>query len=160
MLTADCVSGIGEMAGREVHESDRRSHKFALFPDSPSVYIVFQSVICYILCYKHHYDCSHSPQPKRNQCNQLQVSPLYTTHSLGKLNDALETVFFGAKSGVFLRYCSWNGSVTVLTANRWQRKLPTAGTSAPHIMPDHTTFLNYVIAFGRISWLLSSFAVT
>jgi len=30
-------------------------------------------------------------------------------------------VVSGATSGAFLPYCNWNGSVTVLTANRWQR---------------------------------------
>jgi len=38
------------------------------------------------------------------------------------LNDTLETVACGATSGVFLRYYSWNGSVTVLTENGWQSK--------------------------------------
>ena len=40
----------------------------------------------------------------------------------------LETVACGATSGVFLRYCNWNGSVTVLTANRWQSKALAGGT--------------------------------
>ena len=38
----------------------------------------------------------------------------------------LETVACGAKSGVFL--AQWNGSVTVLTANRWQSKALAGGT--------------------------------
>jgi hypothetical protein len=45
----------------------------------------------------------------------------------GNLNGAIETISSCATSGVILRYCSWQGSVTVLTANRWQKKALVAG---------------------------------
>jgi len=34
-----------------------------------SLHSVSVSYLCYILWYKHHYDCSHCAQPKRNQWN-------------------------------------------------------------------------------------------
>ena len=93
-----------------------------------SLHSVSVSYLCYILSYKHHYACSHCAQLKPNQwntnCKWLQITP--PTHR-GKLNDTMETVACGATSGVFLRYCSWNGSVTVLPANRWQSKVLAAG---------------------------------
>ena len=48
-------------------------------------------------------------------------------HNKHRVRKNLETVACGAKSGVFLRYCNWNGSVTVLTENRWQSKALAAG---------------------------------
>ena len=98
--------------------------QFAVSSHSVSV-----SYLCYILSYKHHYDCSHCAQPNPNQrttnCKWPHITP--PTHR-GKLNGTLAKVACGATSGIFWRYCSWNGSMIVLTANRWQRKALAAGS--------------------------------
>ena len=61
--------------------------------------------------------------------HQLQIAPHHTTvASRGKKNGTLVTLSSGATSGVFLHYCCYHDSVTVLTANRWQRKALAAGT--------------------------------
>jgi hypothetical protein len=61
--------------------------------------------------------------------HQLLLAQCHSTHSLrDKLKGTRETVSGGATSGVFLRYCGWHGLVTVLAANRWQRKALAAGT--------------------------------
>jgi len=57
-------------------------------------------------------------------CKWPHVTP--PTHR-GKLYGPLKRVAFGATSGVCVPYCVWNGSVTVLTAKRWQRKALLAG---------------------------------
>jgi hypothetical protein len=54
------------------------------------------------------------------------MAPYLSTNSRGKSNGILEIVSCGATRGVFLLYCRWNGSLRLLTANRWQIKAPAA----------------------------------
>jgi len=86
------------------------------------------SYLCYILWYKHLYDCSHCAKPIPNKMKLTANGPT-SHHPLtgSKLNDTMEKVACGVTSGVFLRYCSWNDSVTVQTANGWQSKALAVG---------------------------------
>ena len=114
-----------------------------------SLHSLSVSYLCYILQYKHHYDCSHCAQPKRNQWNTNCKWHNNTPPSQrAKFNGPLETMSCGAISGVFLRCCSLNGSVTLRTANRWQSKALAADISCVTRRSWCRQIKNYVFASG------------
>jgi hypothetical protein len=86
-----------------------------------SLHSLSVSCLCYIC--KHNYDCCHCGATKAQTVkHQLLMATYHSTHiPRDNLNGVRETRSRGATSGVLLLCCSWHGSVTVLTANRWQR---------------------------------------
>jgi len=71
--------------------------------------------------------------------------PHVTPSHRGKLNVPLKRVACGASSGVYVPYCVWNGSVTVLTAKIWQRIALVAGIccTTSHALSRHIPELRH-----------------
>jgi hypothetical protein len=117
---------------------------------SYSLHSVSVSYLCHILWYEHQslrLQSLWAAQAQQTK-HQLQMAPNHTTHSTWKVewhrwthrsSSLLERVTCGATSSVFWRYCSWNGSMIVLAANRWQSKALAAGSV------HHTDGINHCL---------------
>jgi len=113
------------------------SHKSSLNTECIQLAFSLHSVSVSYFCniHSHRYECSHCGPLKRNQWN-TNCSWHFSIHPAPRLQlmVAMNTVACGARSGLFLRYCSWHGSVAVCTGRQMASKAYAA--SASQIMYD------------------------
>jgi len=114
----------------------------------PSVYTVCQSVISVTFCGINTIMAAVTLRSRSainaTKCKRPHDTPPTQRY---KLDDTLETVAFGATSGVCVPHRTGNYPVTVLTVNRWQSNALAACIPCPtnHVTSGHNLELRHRI---------------